>query len=290
MARLAVLVLALSVCNPPPASAPAIVGPGAISTEAPEFAVSFADAGNTAYFNRASPDRSRLILMTSRRVEGVWRPAEPLPFSTGEYRDVDPHVSLDGTRLYFSSNRPGRAGAQAAPDFNTWYAPRDDAGWGAPVELEGPASGPDNEVFVSLARDGTLYYASNATGGGDIYRVAPGGQAERLPAEINSDASESNPAISPDGDVLIFASERPGGAGGSDLYASRRRATGWTPAQSLGERVNSPQADFAPQISADGGTLYFTSERPGIAPAPASGRPPGDIYAVALAPLLRDAP
>ena len=49
--------------------------------------------------------------------------------------------------------------------------------------------------------------------------------------------------------------------------------------------VNSPFADFAPAFSPDGRYLFFTSERPGIVPAQASGRPPGDIYQIDVAAL-----
>jgi len=76
-----------------------------------------------------------------------------------------------------------------------------------------------------------------------------------------------------------------GGLGGTDLYASRSRDGAWSPAQNLGAIINSPSADFAPAFSPDGRYLFFTSERPGIAPAPASGRPPGDIYQIDVAVL-----
>ena len=44
-------------------------------------------------------------------------------------------------------------------------------------------------------------------------------------------------------------------------------------------------ADFAPAFSPDGKYLFFTSERPGIAPTPPSGRPPGDIYQIDVAAI-----
>jgi hypothetical protein len=60
----------------------------------------------------------------------------------------------------------------------------------------------------------------------------------------------------------------------------------WSPARNLGPAVNSPFADFAPAFSPDGKYLFFTSERPGIVPTPATGaRPPGDIYQIEVAAL-----
>lgn len=283
-----------------PIASPRVFAPGAVSTADPEFAITFSSDGMTAYFDRANADRSKLAIMSSTFANGAWQPAAPLPFSTGEFRDVDPFVApfVDpfvapfvapfgaGDRLYFSSNRP-RPGSTAT-DFDTWYVVRSGASWGEPVHVDGAPSGPGNQVCISIARDGTLYFQSDATGGGDIYRAPRSGDAypTAAPLEgISTPASESNPAISPDGTVLVFVSDREGGAGGADLYASQFRGGAWSPAKNLGPSINSPLADFAPAFSPDGRYLFFTSERPGVVPAPASGRPPGDIYQVDVAAL-----
>ena len=58
---------------------------------------------------------------------------------------------------------------------------------------------------------------------------------------------------------MIFASERPGGFGGSDLYISYRGAEGtWTKAKNLGEIINTPAEEYSPTISPDGKYLFFT--------------------------------
>ena len=88
-----------------PITSPRLFAAGAVSTADPEFATTFAADGATVYFDRANADRSKLIILSSTYAGGAWQPAAPLPFSTGEFRDVDPFVV--GDRLYFSSNRPG---------------------------------------------------------------------------------------------------------------------------------------------------------------------------------------
>ena len=259
--------------------------PGVVSTAAPEFAIAFSPDGSTAYFDRANEDRSKFAIVASTFANGAWQPATPLPFSTGEFRDVDPFVA--GDRLYFSSSRP-RPGSEDT-DFDTWYVVRTGDTWGAPVHVGGAPSGPGNQVCVSIARDGTLYFQSDATGGGDIYRAARVGDGYPTAApvaEITTTASESNPAISPDGTLLVFVSDREGGQGGADLYASRAHGGAWSPARNLGPAVNSRFADFAPAFSPDGKYLFFTSERPGIVPTPETGaRPPGDIYQIEVTAL-----
>ena len=273
-----------------PIAHPRIFAPGAVSTADPEFAISFAPDGTTAYFDRANADRSKFAIIASVFANGAWQPATPLPFSTGEFRDVDPFAA--GDRVYFSSNRP-RPGSPDT-DFDTWYVVRRGASWSEPVHVDGAPSGPGNQVFVTIARDGMLYFQSDASGGGDVYRAAPAvaasdgaiGYPAAAPLDgISTAASESNPAISPDGTLLVFVSDREGGLGGADLYLSRLRDGAWSPAANLGDLVNSSFADFAPAFSPDGRYLFFTSERPGVAPTPASGRPPGDIYQIDVAAL-----
>jgi hypothetical protein len=261
-----------------------VFAPGVVSTADPEFAITFTADGTTAYYDRASADRKQLAIVASTFAGGAWQPATPLAFSTGEFRDVDPFAA--GDRLYFSSNRP-RPG-DPATDFDTWYVVRTGATWSEPVHVAGAPSGPGNQLCVSIARDGTLYFQSDATGGGDVYRAPRVGDAYPAAAPldaITTPASESNPAISPDGTLLVFASERDGGLGGADLYASRARDGAWSSPRNLGAAINSPFADFAPSFSPDGKYLFFTSERPGVAPAPVSGRPPGDIYQIDVAAL-----
>jgi hypothetical protein len=272
------------VCERSTASTLSVVRAGRGVDGNPEFAISFAADGNVAYFDRANADRSKLMIVASAFANGAWQPAAALPWSTGEFRDVDPFVF--GDRVYFSSNRP-RPGSTAT-DFDTWYVVRTGATWGEPVHVDGAPSGPGNQVFVSIARDGTLYFQSDASGGGDIYRASRGAGAIPYPAaapieELSTSVSEGNPAISPDGTLLVFVSDREGGLGGADLYASQFRDGAWSPARNLGEVVNSSFGDFAPAFSPDGKYLFFTSERPGVVPAPASGRPPGDIYQIDVA-------
>jgi len=95
-----------------------------------------------------------------------------------------------------------------------------------------------------------------------------------------------NPLIAPDGSFLVFSAELAGQLGENDLYIARRGpGATWSPPQHLGTTVNTPRAEFAPGLSPDGRYLFFTSERPGVVPAPTEGRPPGDIYQIELSAL-----
>lgn len=84
---------------------------------------------------------------------------------------------------------------------------------------------------------------------------------EKLPDYIMSASWVSQPAISCDGQQLFFASIRPGGVGGSDIYMCRKNAEGvWSEPRNLGRGVNTPYNEEGPFLSNDGRTLYFASE------------------------------
>ncbi len=66
------------------------------------------------------------------------------------------------------------------------------------------------------------------------------------------------PCLSEDGQTLYFASNRPGGMGGYDIYVSYRNGGEWSTPKNLGSEVNTPGNELSPFIS--GRTLYFASD------------------------------
>src|SRR3989442_505355 len=82
---------------------------------------------------------------------------------------------------------------------------------------------------------------------------------------VNSTAGDNNPTLSPDGLSLYFASDRPGGLGGTDIWVARRASpdSPWEAPSNVGAPVSSTSADGAPVLSIDGHLLFFHSDRPG---------------------------
>ncbi len=104
------------------------------------------------------------------------------------------------------------------------------------------------------------------------------GAPQSISPNINSRENEGTATISGDGNTLVFTScGRPGGVGNCDLYISHRRGTQWTAPRNLGLLVNSKAWDSQPSLSADGRTLYFSSQRGG-------GVGGYDIYVTTLGP------
>lgn len=276
---LALLAVVLMGCDAPgdeavpgPAAPPevALFSPGTVSSELPEFAVTFTPSGDTVFFNRTPADRSRIDLLFATRTESGWSEPQIFPPLEG-VRAIDPFVSLDGAHLYFSSDLPREGGLSGS--FNLWRLRLADAD-ATPEALASPINTDSSEVFNSLSADGRMVFSSRRDGERWIYEApSDGGPPVRL--ALGSGAPASNPAIHPSGDYLVFS--RAGEDGGVDLYLSCREGTAWGEPVILPEPVNSAFTDFAPAFH--GEHLFFTSERPGVmGSVPDDQRPPGDLY------------
>ncbi|NIK72827.1 outer membrane protein OmpA-like peptidoglycan-associated protein [Thermonema lapsum] len=81
-----------------------------------------------------------------------------------------------------------------------------------------------------------------------------------LPEPINSPYEESSMSITADGNWLFFASDRPSGYGGKDIYVCYKNPDGsWSEPENLGPQINTPFDEEAPFIHPDKRHLYFTS-------------------------------
>ena len=74
--------------------------------------------------------------------------------------------------------------------------------------------------------------------------------------------NSTDPALHADGRRMIFASDRPGGYGGYDLYYTEYGADGWSAPVNLGPDVNSGSDELACFWGPDG-LIAFASNRPG---------------------------
>jgi len=253
-----------------PGGTPALFLPGVVSTGNDERDAVFSPEGNEFYYTLASPEGARRHdIVRVRRVGDSWTGPEVVSFSTGG-NNMEPFVTVDGEKLFFASDRPARSGGNSR-DFNIWVAERSGDSWGDPVEVGGAVQSAENEIYPSVARNGTLYFTAarpGGEGGKDLYRapLVDGlyGEVENLGNAINTEHDEFNAFIEPNEHFIIFSSMgREDGVGGIDLYVSYRAADGtWSKARNLGDRINSKSVDYCPFVTNDGKYLFFTSCRP----------------------------
>ena len=80
----------------------------------------------------------------------------------------------------------------------------------------------------------------------------------------NPDYKTGHPSLSEDGNQLFFASDIPGGFGGSDLYVCTLTNGEWSDPVNLGSAVNSSSSEIYPFYHSSG-RLYFSSDQSGSA-------------------------
>jgi len=183
-----------------------------------------------------------------------------------------PVMPADGLSIFFDSSRSGGSG-----DYDVWTGTREtlDGEWTIPVSLGSPVNSAEWDGVPSISSDGlTLFlgsYRSGGYGGSDIWvtrretKDGPWAAPVNIGPAVNSASDEWTQSISADGLELYFASWRPGGAGGADLWIATRATAeeDWNAPVNLGSIVNSSADDVNPSISADGLHLFFFSVRPG---------------------------
>jgi len=167
---------------------------------------------------------------------------------------------------------------------------------GVPEKLPAPINTPRNEGAPDISADGLLLYyqVGRVSGPADIYAASRDSLADPWHSpqsiSINTRYADASPALAPDGQELYFSdglipsvshSNRPGGMGGVDIWASSwdPESGSWGEPQNV-EPLNTRYADYGPNLSADGRELYFASDRPG-------GAGSSDIF-VARRPTVKD--
>ena len=84
------------------------------------------------------------------------------------------------------------------------------------------------------------------------------GNVVELPFNSN-EYSMGHPALSPDEKLLFFASDMPGGFGGTDIYVTRYDGVNWSAPVNLGNAINTKGNEMFPYVD-EKGNLYFSSE------------------------------
>jgi WD40 repeat protein len=212
------------------------------------------------------------------------------------FAELNPFISRDGLSLYFTCfNCPANIG-----DSDIWVSQRASANdpWGTPQNLGPNINTSAAEGSPALSSDGhRLYFVSNRPGGfggNDIYVSRRPNKRDdfawqppvNLGSGVNTLADEQGPEYFEDEKTgiitLYFVSNRPGGLGRNDIYASTLNENGdeeaFGPAVLVAE-LSSPFNDQGPSIRRDGLEIFLGSDRPGsIPPAPGLPSQVGDLW------------
>ncbi len=191
-------------------------------------------------------DKHKQNMMLSRMVE-----PNRFMMESGMYIPKDGHVgnlSTSGDFAVFASN------ATEEIDINTATEEEIEEYYQNKADRES-----DEEIMYKLP-----YY--EIMGNVDIYRAKIKGNEltdiESMGRAINYDLYtwESQPALTPDGNVVFYSSDRPGGCGGTDIwYTIKQRDGSWSKPINAGDAINTNCDELTPFVTKDGGQLLYSS-------------------------------
>ena len=232
------------------------------------------------------PNRSMLVEEIRRCDNGLrlkFKEAQTIVENLGEKvnskgDEFGPIISPNrSTQLYFSAIKEGNTGG--ARDQNTrpdesygqhlsdMFSTRLAGGqWQAPQALHYLLNTPQHEQLIGFSSHGNvlLYFKGWSWENGEIFADTFQQDAQR--------SLKTTPFIGPalgstgeqslflhNDTLLIFASRKPGGYGGLDLYKSRLKNGRWSTPKNLGPSINSSFDETTPFLSRNGTTLYFST-------------------------------
>jgi len=191
------------------------------------------------------------------------------------YDEQNPRLSPDGNQLYFTrSGHPDNVGG-IIDRGDIWVSNKNtDGSWGAAQHAGAVLNHPGLNGVVGFSADSKTiyllnYYDPDGQGGGNLRNGiakstwSNGGWTapERLKITYFANSSEYiNAHISADEKVLLLSIRSFQTFGNEDLYVTFKQPDGsWLQPRNLGNTINTSSEEWAPFLSADKSTLYFSS-------------------------------
>jgi hypothetical protein len=189
------------------------------------------------------------------------------------FSEYAPLLSPDENTIYFTSRRKGSTGGKLDPNYeyyeDIYYAQKLNGTWTDVKNIGSPLNTDLHDATVAISKDGQQMYIFRTTpdlsnGNILISNNIDGKWSDPVPVKfpINDENSTvTSLSISPDLNTIYFASDRPGGYGGKDIYRiTHMPDSSWSKPMNLGPTINTPYDEESPFIHPDGITLYFSSK------------------------------
>lgn len=259
----------------PPGDKPVVFAPGFISRKSLEHGPAiFSADGNEVYWcsRKSAREWFETNLWFMKRINNRWtKPQKMAPFGM-EVAWMDPFLSKDGKRFYFSadSNTIKGKGMSASENRDIWFIDKQNNRWSKPQKISSVINTIHGQCQHTLTSDRTLYFLEYKGSGKewrcDILKskfkngkyLKPLVLPELINLPIKQTSQDSTPYIAPDDSYLIFSSTRDRKY--SDLYISFHDIPNdtWSEPIGMGESINTKTQESYPTVSPDGKYLFFT--------------------------------
>jgi len=225
----------------PPGLTPEIFAPGIVSTDsAREFSGTFSPDGKEYYFFRFADGAG---MMATQLIGDRWSAPRPASFNS-KYIDNEPHITPDGKRMFFCSNRPYPGSGDQRIMTQVWVMERAGDTWGAPRHLGMgmlPSTSEKGRVFIG---PGVFELADDK-----LVEVGPLDYDSAVPQ--NERLMRQHTCMAPDESFHIFDFNE-------TLYVCFRTKDGtWGRPIDLSQRLDLPEGEMLPTLSPDRKYLFF---------------------------------
>ncbi len=198
-----------------------------------------------------------------------------------EYAELNPVIAPDGKTLYFGrkshpANRFGIKGSETiSGSQDIWFSEKVGDTWSTARRLSDVLNRDQYNTILSISPDGQTILLKGAyvngayeTRGFSLANKTAGGwtvpQKVEIPGyEQMSKGKNEYGYLTMDGKAILLAFARKKNSEDDDLYVSFLENGKWTRPMDLGDGINTNYSETTPFLSADGKTLYFSSNRPG---------------------------
>lgn len=227
---------------------------------------SFSPDGKTMFFTAAPYDQTQsqgAKIYTSARQAGEWTDAKPLTLVADSTITVaHPALSTD-SYLYFVSDLKGGFGGK-----DIWRCRKKTAdSWDVPENLGPDINTPGDEMFPSIAPDGTLYFSSDglpSMGGLDLYAATflhydsvlhtPRFNVRHLPVPFNSNGDDFSFTTNRERTQGFFSSNRNDPKGLDHIFAFAEPDVEFSLAGSVTDYRGQPLPDAVIRVVGTDGT------------------------------------
>lgn len=206
-----------------------------------------------------------------------------------EFSELNPVISPDGRTLFFGrknhpANRYGVKGSETiSGSQDIWFSEKVGDTWSTARRLSEVLNRDQYNTILSISPDGQTILLKGAyvngtyeTRGFSISNKTTAGWTVPVKVDIPgyeqmSKGKNEYGYLTMDGKAILLAFARKKNSEDDDLYVSFFEDGHWTRPLELGDEINTKYSETTPFLSADGKTLYFSSDRPG-------GQGSQDIY------------